>query len=94
MTTPTRSTFREVPPAHTDERDLQQTRGRQVTFERGIALALVVGMQRDIAHLRSLGTGMRWVLRDDEAADVQKWLESLHEDILRSERIEGRYESR
>jgi hypothetical protein len=88
----TRPTFQEVPPAHTDERELQANRSRQTTFERGIALSLVVGMRRDVTHLRSLTTGLRWVLNDEEAADMARWLDRLREDILRAERIADRYD--
>jgi len=94
VTTPTRSTFKEVPPAHTDERELQSNRTRQVTFERGIALALTAGIRRDLEHLRTLTEGLRWVISDSEMAEVQKWAETVQEDILRAERIGARYEQK
>jgi hypothetical protein len=94
VTTPTRPAFKEVPPAHTDERDVRDTRTRQATFERGVALALVTGMVGDLKHLRTLTEGLRWVVSSEEMAEVQRWLEVLHEDILRTERMGARYDQK
>lgn len=93
-----RPPFVEVPPAvvpanldRADRtREIQASRTRQATFERGVALALVTSMQEQVAHLATLAEGLRWLIVDDDVKSVTMWLENLRGDILRAERIEER----
>lgn len=85
------SRFQTVPPAvHPSNTDLQAERGRQATFERGVALALVASMQTQMRHLTTLTTGLRWLYAEEDASAVKRWLDNLRSDILRAERIEER----
>lgn len=87
MSTPTR--FTEVQPAHTDAR-VMASRSRQATFERGVALAIVASMREELVRLQTLPEGLRWLIQDEDVASVRHWLDNLHGDILRAERIEER----
>jgi hypothetical protein len=75
-------------------RAVDARRSRQTTFERGVALALATGMLRDLRQMRTLVEGLRWIVNGEELDEVDRTLSHLREDILRSERIEGRAEVR
>jgi hypothetical protein len=75
-----------------DPGNVQERRSRQVTFERGVALALATGMLEGLRRLRTLTEGLRWIAQGEELDEVDRVLAHLREDILRAERIEERAE--
>lgn len=81
-----------APEAADPDRVLRAKRSRQAMFERGVALALVVGMLDDVRHLTQLHEGMRWLIQESDLADFERWLRLLREDILRAQRITDREE--
>jgi hypothetical protein len=69
---------------------IRARRLRQAIFERGVGLALVSSMLDEIAHLRELTEGMRWLLNEHDLHEVERFLRSAREDILRMQRLEAR----
>jgi hypothetical protein len=66
---------------------VRRRRARQAIFERGVALALVSSMLDELGHLRELTEGVRWLLNERELSEVERFLRTAREDLLRTQRL-------